>query len=165
MVTIATRSNLDLIDEYYEKWKLDPTSVDEKWNAFFEGFELGLTIPSKSANATEGHTIASKQMNVSSLIYRYRSVGHTQANLDPLSGPPPANPDLNLEEFGLLESDLDQEFDSGHFLNGSKIKLKSLIEALEKTYCGTIGYEYIHMQNTEARRWIQQKIEPLQGGI
>ncbi|MBT5813465.1 MAG: 2-oxoglutarate dehydrogenase E1 component [Opitutales bacterium] len=165
MVTIATRSNLDLIDEYYEKWKLDPTSVDEKWNAFFEGFELGLTTPSKSANATEGHTIASKQMNVSSLIYRYRSVGHTQANLDPLSGPPPANPDLNLEEFGLLESDLDQEFDSGHFLNGSKIKLKSLIEALEKTYCGTIGYEYIHMQNTEARRWIQQKIEPLQGGI
>lgn len=165
MVTISTRSNADLIDEYYERWKVDPTSVDDKWNAFFEGFELGLTIPpkGKSVKGSPSSASGSKQMNVSSLIYRYRSVGHTQADLDPLSGTPPANPDLNLKEFGLLESDLDQEFDSGHFLSGSKIKLRSLIKALEKTYCGTIGYEYVHMQNTEARRWIQQKIEPLQG--
>ena len=165
MVTISTRSNADLIDEYYERWKVDSTSVDDKWNAFFEGFELGLTIPpkGKSVKGSPSSASGSKQMNVSSLIHRYRSVGHTQANLDPLSGRAPANPDLKLEEFGLHESDLDQEFDSGHFLSGSTIKLRSLIEALEKTYCGTIGYEYMHMQNTEARRWIQQKIEPLQG--
>lgn len=167
MATISARPNADLIEEYYEKWKVDPTSVDDQWSAFFEGFELGLTIPPKGKRRkpSEAPASGSKQMNVSSLIYRYRSIGHTQSNLDPLSGPPPANPDLKLEEFGLLESDLDQEFDSGHFVDGGKISLRGLIQALEKTYCGTIGYEYVHMQNTEARRWIQQKIEPLQGKI
>lgn len=167
MATIATRSNADLIDDYYENWKNDPSSVDSQWNAFFEGFELALTQPAKSGSKKKSieATSASKQMNVSSLIFRYRSIGHTQANLDPLSGPPPSNSDLDLQGFELDEADLDREFDSGHFLDGRNMKLRNLIEALRKTYCGNIGYEYIYIQNTEARRWIQQKIEPLQGHI
>lgn len=170
MLTISTRSNADLLDENYEKWKNDPNSVDDRWGAFFEGFELGLTATPKKSGSKNGVSAgstgnASKQMHVSSLIYRYRSVGHTQANLDPLSGPPPPNDDLNLDRFGLSESDLDQEFDSGHFLDGRNMRLRDLIDALEKTYCGNIGYEYVHMQHTEARRWIQKKIEPLQGKV
>ena len=165
MVTIASRSNADLIESYYEKWKSDPRSVEPQWDAFFEGFELAQKLPRKSKAQGQDSEKASKQMNVSSLIYGYRSLGHSQANLDPLSGPPPNNPNLELSEFGLSESDLDQEFDSGHFLESQNIKLRGLIEALRKTYCSTIGYEYIHIQNREARRWIQQKIEPLQGKI
>lgn len=165
MVTIASRSNADLIESYYEKWKNDPRSVEPEWDAFFEGFELAQTLPRKSGAQGQEAAKASKQMNVSSLIYGYRSLGHSQANLDPLSGPAPDNPNLQLSEFGLDENDLDQEFDSGHFLEGQNIKLRDLIEALRKTYCETIGYEYIHIQNREARRWIQQKIEPLQGKI
>ena len=165
MVTIASRSNAELIETYYEKWKSDPRSVEPRWDAFFEGFELAQTLPRKSKAQGQDSEKASKQMHVSSLIYGYRSLGHSQANLDPLSGPPPNNPNLELSEFGLSESDLDLEFDSGHFLESQKIKLRGLIEALRKTYCSTIGYEYIHIQNREARRWIQQKIEPLQGKI
>lgn len=168
MVTFATRSNADLIDLNYQKWKTDPQSVDENWRAFFEGFELALaSAPKRKATSSSAKAIAdgSKQMNVSSLIYAYRSLGHTQASLDPLSGPPPDNPDLKIEEFGLSKADLDTEFDSGHFLDGQPLKLRDLIEALRKTYCSNIGYEYIHMQNTEARRWIQRKIEPLQGKV
>ena len=168
MLTIATRSNADLIEANYLKWKDDPQSVNETWRAYFEGFELGLTQPREKAGkqpSSQSGPAASKQMNVSSLIYRYRSIGHTQANLDPLSSAPPSNPDLALERFGLDESDLEQPFDSGHFLQNQSIKLKDLIQALEKTYCSNIGYEYVHMQNTEARRWIQSKVEPLQGKI
>ncbi len=167
MLTVATRSNAALIDENYARWKNDPESVDEKWSAFFEGFELGLTTPPKSTskNGAGKSPNASKQMNVSSLIYRYRSIGHTQANLDPLIGAPPDNPNLQLDQFGLDPSDLDQRFDSGHFLDNQEIALRDLIEALRKTYCGNIGYEYLHIQRTEARRWIQAQIEPLQGRI
>ncbi|MDQ8202008.1 2-oxoglutarate dehydrogenase E1 component [Pelagicoccus sp. SDUM812003] len=170
MVTFATRSNADLIDLNYEKWKADPQSVDENWRAFFEGFELALAsapVRKTGSTAKGGASLgsASKQMNVSSLIYAYRSLGHTQAWLDPLSEKPPANDDLRIEEFGLNEADLDTAFDSGHFLDGQPLKLRDLIEALRKTYCSNIGYEYIHMQNTDARRWIQRKIEPLQGKI
>jgi len=164
MVTIATRPNADLIERTYEQWKTDPDSVDESWKAFFEGFELGLSIAPKP-NKGKGGVSASKQMNVSSLIYAYRSLGHTQAHLDPLSPPPTANPDLAIENFGLETADLDQSFDSGHFLDGREMTLRELIEALKATYCRSIGYEYIHIQNTEARRWLQGKIEPQQGNI
>ena len=171
MVTFATRYNADFIDQNYQKWKADPLAVDEQWRAFFEGFELALTMPaakgraaSRTASTTPGPS-ASKQMHVSRLIYAYRSLGHTQAHLDPLSGPPPANPAFELHEFGLEQSDLAAFFDSGHFLGGQPMRLSDLIDALRKTYCSTVGYEYIHMQNTEARRWIQSKIEPLQGQI
>ncbi len=165
MVTLATRSNADLIDHNYEKWKIDPASVDDNWQAFFEGFELALSMaPRRRGKAkSDDSQLASGQMNVSSLIYAYRSLGHTEANLDPLSDPPPSNPELAIEEFGLHASDLEKVFASGHFLDGGSIKLGELIGALKKTYCGSIGYEYIHIQNTEIRRWIQQKIEPLQG--
>ena len=168
MVTFATRSNADLIDLNYEKYKSDPQSVDENWRAFFEGFELAFSIaPKKAGNnkSTAGAQQASKQMHVSSLIYAYRSLGHTQAHLDPLSPPPAPNPHLSISEFGLSPADLEAEFDSGHFLEGKPMKLKDIIHALEKTYCSSIGYEYIHMQNTAARRWIQSKIETLNGRI
>ncbi|MFC0537345.1 2-oxoglutarate dehydrogenase E1 component [Pelagicoccus mobilis] len=171
MVTFATRSNADLIDLNYEKWKADPASVDEKWQAFFEGFELALQTAPKRRAATKGTSSvdsdasAAKQMNVSSLIYAYRSLGHTQAKINPLDEFVPANPHLAIEEFGLSEADLDSTFNSGHFLDGQPLKLRDIIDALQKTYCSSIGFEYIHMQNTEARRWVQSKIEPLQGQI
>ncbi len=169
MVTFATRSNADLIDLNYEKWKADPASVDEKWQAFFEGFELALaTAPAPKAakgSSSQVTSSAAKQMNVSSLIYGYRSLGHTQAKINPLDEVTPQNPHLEIQEFGLSEADLDASFNSGHFLDGQPMKLRDLIEGLRKTYCSSIGYEYIHMQNTEARRWIQAKIEPLQGSI
>ncbi|MEM9160856.1 MAG: 2-oxoglutarate dehydrogenase E1 component, partial [Verrucomicrobiota bacterium] len=171
MVTFATRSNADLIDQNYTSWKADPHSVDENWRAFFEGFELAQTILPKRKVAA-GKTGAAKeapsnkQMNVSSLIYAYRSLGHTQAKLDPLSELDPLpNPHLSLEEFGLSDADLDTTFDSGHLLGNDQLTLREIIAALQEIYCRSIGYEYIHMQNTEARRWIQQKIEPLKGNI
>ena len=134
MFTIATRSNAELIEANYRKWKDDPHSVNETWRAYFEGFELGLTEPraNRGKQTAQGEASASKQMNVSSLIYRYRSIGHTQANLDPLSSAPPSNPDLDLEQFELDEKDLEQSFDSGHFLENRSIKLKDLIKALEE---------------------------------
>src|SRR5690606_34886523 len=100
-----------------------------------------------------------------SLIYAYRSQGHTQAHLDPLSDPPPPNPELAMEEFGLGPEDLETPFESGHLLGDERITLREIIDTLRMIYCGTIGYEYIHIQNTEARRWIQAKIEPQRGRI
>ena len=39
--TVANRWNLDLIEDYYERWRKDPDSVDGSWRIFFEGYELG----------------------------------------------------------------------------------------------------------------------------
>jgi 2-oxoglutarate dehydrogenase E1 component len=160
MTTYANRSNLELIDSYYENWKNDPMSVDSSWRSFFEGFELGVDGAPGPVPATD--TIGSrKQSQVDSLIYAYRSLGHAQADTDPLAETITPHPGLALSEFDLTESDLSATFDSGHYLDGGPMQLSEILEGLRATYCGKLGIEYIHMQDTEARRWIQQRLEPI----
>src|SRR5438045_323544 len=101
--------NLDAIDQAYQRWREDPTSVDESWRLFFEGFDLGLA--QKPAGATEA-----QQTSLIRLIDAYRGLGHLLARLDPLSLPPASIPALELAEFGFTESDLDRTFDTSHFL-------------------------------------------------
>jgi 2-oxoglutarate dehydrogenase E1 component len=165
MPSYAIRSNADLIDAYYERWMQDPASVDATWRAFFEGFELARerADSSNGAPAATSAPPGDRQSKVNSLIYAYRSIGHTLAHLDPLTPPPQAKPTIPLADYGLDESSLDETFDAGHFLGGGPIKLRDLIDGLSATYCGSIGFEYIHMQDVEARRWIQTRIEPARG--
>jgi 2-oxoglutarate dehydrogenase E1 component len=162
--TFATRWNADLIDENYARWKENRDSVDSQWQAFFEGFELALTsAPQKrakqSASAAPQYA-SSRQAAVDSLIFAYRSLGHRQATINPLDLQPTPEPRLALENFGLSEADLDIEFESPHFLDGKRTKLRDIIATLHDTYCGNVGSEYIYIQETEIRRWIQKRLEP-----
>jgi 2-oxoglutarate dehydrogenase E1 component len=162
--TLPTRANADLIEEYYRRWLENPDSVDPTWRAFFQGFTLGLNgqIPvlAGSASAAPALIDSLKQSQVHSLIYHYRSIGHIQAYLDPLHEPPAPSARLALSEFGLGESDLETFFDVGHYLDGGQMRLADLIASLKQTYCGPIGVEYLHIQDTEIRRWLQNAMEP-----
>ena len=155
MSTYANRSNLDLIDSYYENWKQDPASVDSSWRSFFEGFEFAAKGTQPELTAVEPMPDTLKQSQVDSLIYAYRTIGHTVADIDPLSHEIEPQPLLDLKEFGLTEANLDEVFDSGHYLDGGPKMLRFILDGLRATYCGKMGIEYIHMQDTAARRWIQ----------
>ena len=164
----ATSSwNADLIDEMHAKWIESPDSLDPIWKAFFEGFELGSSIEQDSTQSLKGgssNTLsdlqATKQARFIGLIYAYRSLGHTIANFNPLAKEASTNPRLTLERLGFDESDLNNIYDSGNYLGGIQLSLKELIDRLEKTYCKTVGFEYLHIQETSKRRWIQARIEP-----
>ncbi|MGJ8638016.1 MAG: 2-oxoglutarate dehydrogenase E1 component [Opitutaceae bacterium] len=161
--TIASRWNADLIDQNYEDWITDPQSVDPEWRAFFEGFELAQTSGASdisSVTPSNADSDATKQARAIGLIYAYRSIGHTIARINPLENDAPENARLTLERLGFEESDLDRVFHTGNYLGGVEMTLRELIERLEKTYCHTIGAEYIHIQETPRRRWIQARIEP-----
>ncbi|MDP4879628.1 MAG: 2-oxoglutarate dehydrogenase E1 component, partial [Opitutales bacterium] len=161
--TIASRWNADLIDQNYEAWLSDPQSIDAEWRAFFEGFELAQsTTKADIANVSPStaDSDATRQARAIGLIYAYRSIGHTIAKFNPLDHEAPANPRLTLERLGFTEADLDRVFHTGNYLGGVEMSLRELIERLEKTYCHTIGAEYIHIQETPKRRWIQARIEP-----
>ncbi len=162
MSTYANRSNLDLIDSYYENWKQDPASVDSSWRSFFEGFEFAAKGAQPELTAAAPLLDTLKQSQVDSLIYAYRTLGHTVADIDPLSHEIEPQPLLELKEFGLTEANLDEIFDSGHYLDGGPKILRFILDGLQATYCGKMGIEYIHMQDTAARRWIQSRIEPIQ---
>ena len=166
--SVSARFNADLLERKYDQWCEDPQSVEADWSAFFEGFELGNAQLKKRGDAPAATTstvcTADEQSldfrgKVVSLVYNYRTLGHTQAHLNPLDEGGARNPRLELAMFGLSESDLEREVSTQFFRNGEKMKLRDMIQALEETYSGFIGFEFMHIHNTEVRNWIRSRIE------
>src|SRR6266581_3088673 len=81
--SIAARANLELIDQNYQHWQEDPTSVDPSWSAFFEGFELGNLPQRNGAAAAAAPRAVTResplQTRIDGLVYAYRTLGHTIA--------------------------------------------------------------------------------------
>src|SRR5215469_207907 len=152
--------NADLLDEYYQRWKQDPKSVDSSWSAFFEGFELGLS-PGKNGQLAAPETGASEQLleRVDGLIYNFRILGHTQARIDPLSDSRPEQPALSLRELGLEDVPLDTVVSSPYFQKSRRLLLGELIGDLQRIYSDTIGVEFMHIQNEKVRDWVRDRIE------
>jgi len=157
--SFATRWNLDAIEAAYQQWKRDPSTVDDSWRLFFEGFELAQGL---SRSATFGGQLGEHQQQaaVVRLIQAYRDLGHFVAHLDPLSEPRKGHPLLELSMFGLTEADLDRSFHAGNFLGLPHGKLRDIIDALRETYCGSVGVEYLHIQDSRIRKWLQERMEP-----
>ena len=165
-VSVSEGANAALIEEYHQRWLDNPDSVDPTWRAFFQGFSLGGGNGQITAGAAPAGNVSIvdslKQAHVHYLINAYRAIGHTQSHLDPLSGPPPAQPKLQLSQFELSDADLETAFDTGTYLGGGQMKLRDIVASLEKTYCGHVGVEYAHIQDTDCRRWLQERIESTQ---
>ncbi|MBZ0264335.1 2-oxoglutarate dehydrogenase E1 component [bacterium] len=153
----VTGWNAEYIEGLYEEWKTDPDSLPESWRMFFQGFELAMCPRDCVATSR-----AEEQSRVASLIFGYRSQGHFMAKIDPFDELPPPHPDLELEQFGLSEDDLDKVFDTGHLYGPQRAKLQDIVDILQTTYCGSIGAQYTHIQDVKIRRWLQEKMEPIQ---
>ena len=158
-VSVSERANAGLIEEYHQRWLDNPDSVDPTWRAFFQGFTLGNNGLAPTSAPTGAVIDSVKQSGVYYLISAYRSIGHIQAHLDPLNAPPAPSPKLTLAQFRLGEADLDTVFDVGNFVGGGQLKLRDVLAALKQTYCGHVGVEYAHIQDQDARRWLQERIE------
>ena len=162
-LNLSANANAAYIEAAYEAWRQNPESVDATWRAFFQGFTLGNSgAPFSGAQAqASGVRIVDsyKQAQVGRLINAYRSHGHLQAHIDPLGEPPPAHPRLALAHFGLDEADLDESFTLTNFKGGGQMKLRDILDALQKIYSGHIGVEYMHVQDHDAREWLQARME------
>ncbi len=148
-------ADAEYLESLYNDWKKDPDSVDPAWGSFFKGFELG-----RAGAPCEEAVRGEAQSRVASLIYAYRNEGHLIAELDPLGNNLESHPDLDLEQFGFTEEDLDREFDTGHLYAPQRATLRDILGILCETYCRTIGAEYLHIQETNIRRWLQAQMEP-----
>jgi 2-oxoglutarate dehydrogenase E1 component len=155
------RANAAVIEAAYAQWLDNPDSVDATWRAFFQGFTLGHTGGGLGGPEAAGvHVLDSrKQAQVGRLINAYRAHGHLQAHLDPLGAPPPAHPLLAPEHFEFTEADLPESFTLTNFKGGGQMKLGEILQAVRQTYSGHIGVEYMHMQDIEARDWLQARME------
>ncbi|TNH42623.1 2-oxoglutarate dehydrogenase E1 component [Photorhabdus luminescens] len=172
-------SNQSYIEQIYEDYITDPHSVDASWREIFQ------QLPNAGLNGEQLHSqtrdyfrrlakdttryhssvsdpaMDAKQVKVLQLINAFRFRGHQNANLDPLGlWKQDSVPDLDPAFHNLTEADFAETFNVGSFAVGKEtMKLADLYEALKRTYCGSIGAEYMHITNTEEKRWIQQRLE------
>ncbi|WP_174888396.1 2-oxoglutarate dehydrogenase E1 component [Candidatus Hamiltonella defensa] len=175
-------ANQSYIEQLYEDFLINPNSVEQSWKTIFEQFSSAETArPLHSEvrqycrdlaknkagllSSCNGLDFDSKQVKVFNLMNAFRFQGHQNAHLDPLGlWEREPVPDLNLAYHDLTESDFENSFNIGSFAIPKKtMTLADLYTALKKTYCGSIGAEYMHINNTEERLWIQQRIEPIMG--
>ena len=154
----------DYIESMYQKFRQDPDALDPTWMAFFKGFEYGepsngTHTPSASVQFTD------KEFQVLSLIKAFRNRGHLLSTTNPIRQRRNRKPNLNLEDFGLSDSDLDTVFLAGTETGIKQAaSLRSIIDHLSGVYCRNIGFEYHHIQDREKRRWLRNKIESLMLG-
>ncbi|MDH5366948.1 MAG: 2-oxoglutarate dehydrogenase E1 component, partial [Cyclobacteriaceae bacterium] len=139
-------------------YQSDPTSVDESWHKFFEGFEFSLQ--KYGDNGASGSTDASpKEIGVLNLIHAYRTRGHLEAKTNPVRERKDRKAILDLNFFGLSDADMDTEFDAGKELGIGRTSLKNIIKALKSIYTGTVGFEYSYIRDPETLQWFKTKSE------
>lgn len=113
------------------------------------------------SSGRDGLALARKQVAVQSLIAAYRMIGTRQANLDPLTWTPPrAYGELTPAFYGLSAADMSTTFSTDDtFLFDDDAPLEAIVAALEQTYSGTLGAEFMHLTDAEQRRWWQMRLE------
>ena len=94
------------------------------------------------------------------LIRAYRARGHFHANLDPLGLEPPQNEEeLEPSTYGFSEADFDRPIFLDKVLGLEFGTLRQIIGILRRTYCQTLGVEFLHISNGAQKGWIQERIE------
>ena len=131
---------------------------------FYEGIFADLRIPYEPIHwAADIHVDLANQVSktarVQELINSFRVRAHLMADVDPLEYRQRSHPDLDLASHGLTFWDLDREFVTGGFGGKRSALLREILGVLRDSYCRTIGIEYMHIQDPEQRRWIQEHVE------
>ncbi len=180
MGTGLNNDNADYIEALYETFLDNPDSLSAYWKNYFEDLEQNSHEPLHAANANL-HTLrsstpssdvsdealashASKQVSVLQLINAYRFRGHRRANLDPLQQHErPDVAELDPAYHKLSDADLDTVFNTGSLQGSKQATLREILDIVQNTYCQTMGVEYMHINETAQKRWIQSRLEPVRG--
>ncbi|MGN6309509.1 MAG: 2-oxoglutarate dehydrogenase E1 component [Xanthobacteraceae bacterium] len=94
------------------------------------------------------------------LIRAYRMRGHFHAKLDPLGlEPAKDHEELDPRSYGFTDADLDRKIFLDHVLGLEYGTLREIVALCERTYCQTLGVEFMHISNGAQKAWIQERIE------
>lgn len=154
----ANLANLIYIEKLYSEYLEDPSRVDSSWQRFFEGMAFGSRLLGGAAADSK-----SPDLRVFNLIEAYRFYGHRAArfnSIQPHRLKPEDILELQLQTLGFKENELSQTFPTCGFLKEETAPLSTLLTALQKVYCGPVGFEYMGMQIPEVEAYIQSEIEP-----
>lgn len=140
--------NAAYLSNLYQQYSRNPEIIDAKWQRVFRD------IDPKSSDEKTNKGANVNSTNTFRLVEAYKTFGHLIAKLDPLE---------------LEERPFPQELDPAHYginddqvyVDGEQTTISDLLIKLKKTYCGTIGFEYMHIQDSAQRNWIQERVKNL----
>jgi len=154
--------------DLYDRYLVNPDSVEPSWRAFFQGFDFGQEFSSATLTGSELPQMGAlsesvpdsirKEFMVVKLIDAYRSRGHLFTKTNPVRARRTYEPTLDLENFGLNAADLDTVFSAGEILGLKATSLRNIIDHLQAIYCQSIGVEYMYIRKPDRVQWIQNWI-------
>ncbi|HEY3856107.1 MAG TPA: 2-oxoglutarate dehydrogenase E1 component [Verrucomicrobiae bacterium] len=161
--------NLPFVERLYADFARDPSSVALDWRRYFEQVRNGehaeaprveTTFPagadSPDSIQTHGRPL---QYRVNQLVRNYRVRGHNLAAVDPLGRPRPIPPELDINFYGFSAEDMDRQVQSELFPLNRTLTVREIFKELQDTYCRSIGVQYMHIDNSAIRRWLEERIE------
>ncbi len=175
-------ANATYLAELYALFEQDPASLDPEWQSFFASLgddaadvfadargpswgngKPALPVPvAPSGSLTKQQAIdaARDTLGARLLIRAYRTRGHLIAKLDPLElDSRREHPELRPASYGFTKADYDRPIYIGGVFGLESASLRQVLDILRRTYCGTIGFEYMHISDPTQRTWIQERIE------
>ncbi len=153
----------------YAAFAARPETVDPGWREFFRALApsaVQLLEAAPSAPAPVGAPPVSMldgtrdSIRTLMLIRAFRVRGNLQATLDPLGlTPVTPHPELDPATYGFTPADFDRPIFIDRVLGLEWATLREIMQVLEETYAGTIGVQFMHIQDPERKAWIQRRIE------
>ena len=158
--------SVEYLESLYEDYKADLPELAADWKGNFQSLDETVQKPTTQlahAASMDGYVSQDdirRQAAVQRLIRRYQVYGHLNARLDPLElSDEFFTADLSLGVVGLTENDLTEKFKFDAVEDSASMPLSKILNFFEKTYCGSIGYEYMHITDPKRLEWIQSRIE------
>ena len=180
--------NSDYIEEYYSLYLQNSKLLTNDWIEFFDGLKedsnnilenikgpswnpkkikkINYVLDKKDKSEEDTTELSSvRQASTDSvraimLIRAYRIRGHLIANLDPLNLQiKEEHPELKPESYGFKKQDYNRKIFLDGVLGLQYGNLNEILKILKKTYCSTIGYEFMHMNDPDEKAWVRNRIE------
>jgi len=159
-----------------DNWPITPngeltSALDGNWAEVeaHVGAKLKEKAAAVGAPVADGDILQAQRDSVRAImmIRAYRMRGHLHANLDPLGIAKPLEDynELSPEAYGFTEADYGRRIFIDNVLGLEYATIPEMIDILKRTYCSTIGVEFMHISNPEEKSWIQQRIEGPDKGV
>src|ERR1700728_4430711 len=152
-----------------DNWPLTPrddltSALDGNWVQIEKavGTKLAAKAQTKGAeiSAADVHQATRDSVRALMLIRAYRMRGHFHAKRDPLGIEPPRDrEELDPRSYGFVDGDFDRKIFLDHVLGLEYASLREIVAICERTYCQTLGVEFMHISNGAQKAWIQERIE------
>jgi 2-oxoglutarate dehydrogenase E1 component len=162
------------MEQFYADYRHNPKSVPADWGEYFSTYGTGnggtvqLQPSFKRPGQNGSHPTktavldplaASLNERVNQLIHNHRVRGHIIARVDPLGSVRICPPELEPSFYGFSESELSLLVNSPAFAVDGPLTVQEVFQHLRDTYCRSIGVQYMHIDNSAVRQWLQHRME------